>query len=265
MQRPPAEVITTHLVWMIFWILVVGFILLVGRRKESLRGFRERMMAQWRPSLAMTVVYLVSSGLGGGSFLNPFAITVFCQALVGLAVAKSINGFEPLPVTHAIGQREKAWRSVGLMLLVALLLVPVVVIVGSLGLNIAQQIFGETNQTSEAMGMLPANKWLTFFALFSGAGIAEETTHRLVFLSLFLRITRRRWLAVLLSALVFGAYHLSPLDSMYSVFWQFPLSQFLASTLVGVVLGIVYIKRGYETVVLGHTLSDWIPMMIFMD
>jgi membrane protease YdiL (CAAX protease family) len=40
-------------------------------------------------------------------------------------------------------------------------------------------------------------------------------------------------------------------------------SQFLASTAIGVVWGYVYVKRGYETVVLAHTLSDWLPFLWF--
>jgi len=111
--------------------------------------------------------------------------------------------------------------------------------------------------------MLPSNKWLTFFLLLSGAGIAEETTYRLLSLSLFWKITKRRWLAVFMSALLFGAYHLSPLNGMYRIFWQFPISQFLASMLIGLVWGWLFVKRGYETAVLGHTLSDWLPLMLF--
>jgi hypothetical protein len=50
---------------------------------------------------------------------------------------------------------------------------------------------------------------------------------------------------------------------MYRIFWQFPVSQFLASTLIGAVWGYAFVRRGYETAVLGHTLSDWIPFMLF--
>jgi len=70
-------------------------------------------------------------------------------------------------------------------------------------------------------------------------------------------------LAIAASAVLFGAYHLTPLDGMYRTFWQFPVSQFVASTLMGIVWGIVYVKRGYETAVLAHTLSNWIPFMLF--
>ena len=52
-------------------------------------------------------------------------------------------------------------------------------------------------------------------------------------------------------------------DGLYRIFWQFPVSQFLASAFIGVLWGYVYVRRGYETVVLAHTLSDWIPFLLF--
>ena len=33
------------------------------------------------------------------------------------------------------------------------------------------------------------------------------------------------------------------------------------SALMGVLMGTVYIKRGYETAVLGHTLGDWTGLL----
>jgi membrane protease YdiL (CAAX protease family) len=146
---------------------------------------------------------------------------------------------------------------------IALLLVPLALAIGSVALSIGGQLFGETNRTAEATSVFPSNKWLTFFLLLSGAGIAEETIYRLVFLSLCWRFTRRGWLAIALSALLFGVYHLTPLNGMYRIFWQFPVSQFLASTFIGAVWGYAFVRRGYETAVLGHTLSDWIPFVLF--
>jgi hypothetical protein len=51
---------------------------------------------------------------------------------------------------------------------------------------------------------------------------------------------------------------------MYRTFWHFPISQFIASTLIGLIYGFLFTKRGYETALLGHTLSDWIPLMFFV-
>jgi membrane protease YdiL (CAAX protease family) len=263
MEQTPVDVITANLVSTVCWISAVAVVLIAGRRWQNARSFRAKMIAQWRPSLVIAMLFVVGMGLGGRGFFNPYAVTVFCQAMIGLTLARSIPGYEPLPVTRSIIQRERTWHSIGLMVGIALLLVPPALAIGSVGLSMGGQLFGETNRTAEATSVFPSNKWLTFFLLLSGAGIAEETTYRLVFLSLCWRFTRRRWLAIALSALVFGAYHLTPLNGMYRIFWQFPISQFLASTLIGAVWGYAFVRRGYETVVLGHALSDWIPFILF--
>jgi membrane protease YdiL (CAAX protease family) len=268
-QQPPTEVIIAFLASVVFWVLAVTAVFVAGRLWQGARVFWDRTIAQWETSLAIAVLYLVSSSLGGARF-NVFGIifnicgmiAVLCQSLIGLALARSSADYEPLPVTRSVIQREHAWRSVGLMLGIALLVVPVTMFIGSVGMSIGQ-IFGEINHASEAIEMFLPNKWLAFFSLLAGAGIAEETTYRLVLLSLLWRLTSRRWFAIIVSAVVFGAYHLSPLDMMYRTFWQFPISQFLASTFIGMLLGYVYVKRGYETAVMGHTLADWIPFMLF--
>ena len=220
------------------------------------------MLARWKAAAVIAGLFIFGMGLGGRSFFNPYAIAVFCQALVGLALASNLD-FEPLPLSIAVSHRKGVFRQVLLTLLLSVLVVLPALVIGTVGLDIGQQVFGENNFTQQAQGMLPSNKWLTFFLLLSGAGIAEETTYRLLSLSLFWKITKRRWLAVFMSALLFGAYHLSPLNGMYRIFWQFPISQFLASMLIGLVWGWLFVKRGYETAVLGHTLSDWLPLMLF--
>ncbi|MEJ2210596.1 MAG: type II CAAX endopeptidase family protein [Anaerolineae bacterium] len=262
MEERASEVVIANLLFIAFWVSTVVIILIAGRRGR-LQSFRSKMVDQWRPALVIAGLFVVSMVLAGEGILNPYALAVFCQALLGLALARGIQNYEPLPVTRAFARRERILRSVGLMLLIALLLVPVALAIGSVGLSIAQQIFGEVSHTQEAMGTLPQNDLQVFFALLAGAGIAEETIYRLVLLSLLWRWTRRRWLSIILSALVFAAYHLTPLNGMYRTFLQFPASQFLASALIGIVWGYIYVKRGYETAVLAHTFSDWIPFLVF--
>ena len=263
MEQTTKEIGIANLAFSVFWILSVGVVLVIGRRRQGARDFRDRMIGQWKPSLVIAVLFLIGTGLGGRSLLNPYAITVFCQSLIGLTLARSVDGYEPLPVTQSVIRRERVWRSIGLLIGISLITVLPALVIGSIGIGIGRQIFGETNRSAEALRMLPSNRWLTFFLFLSGAGIAEETAYRLVLLSLFWRLTRRRWLSIVLAAVIFGAYHLTPLNEMYRVFWQFPVSQFLASTLIGVVWGYVFIRRGYETAVLGHTLGDWIPFILF--
>jgi membrane protease YdiL (CAAX protease family) len=111
--------------------------------------------------------------------------------------------------------------------------------------------------------LFSASKWMVFFQLLAGASMLEETPFRLLILSFVWWVTGKQWLAILLSAVIFGAYHLSPLDSFYLTFWQHPMTEFLSKAFVGILWGWVYTWRGYETGVLSHTLSDWLPFMLF--
>jgi membrane protease YdiL (CAAX protease family) len=263
MSDTPPDVAIAAIAFIIFWLVTVLVILIAGRYHPAVRGFRDQMIDQWRPALVIAAIFVLGLGIGGRGFLNPYGIAIFCQALIGLAIANRIEGFEPLPVTDAFVQRRQILRQVVLLVVIAVLVSVPAFLIGTIGLDIGQQVFGETDYTDAAQNTLPSNKWIVFFTLLAGSGIAEETPYRLVLLSLISKLTRRRWLAITLSALVFGVYHLTPLSGMYRIFWQFPISQFLGSTLIGLVWGYLYIKRGYETTVLGHTLSNWLPLLFF--
>jgi membrane protease YdiL (CAAX protease family) len=82
--------------------------------------------------------------------------------------------------------------------------------------------------------------------------------------SLVCRWTNQPWLAIAISGVLFRAYHLIPLSGMYLTFWQYPLTQFFNSVFIGMVWASIYIKRGYETAVLAHTFSDWLPAAVFV-
>jgi membrane protease YdiL (CAAX protease family) len=263
MNQTPTEVRTANLIYLAFWVVFVLAVLLFGNRWHRTRGFRARMMAGWRPALVIAALFDISMGISGRGFFNLHGFTVFCQSLIGLALARGIPDFVPLPVTEAVVHKHQPWKELGLMVLFAIIVVFPALIIGTIGLDVGRHIFSETDYTAQATGTFPASKWVAFFMLLAGAGIAEETPFRLVCLSFFWRLTGKRKLSIFLSALLFGAYHLSPLNGMYRIFLQFPISQFLASALISLVWGYLYVKRGYETAVLGHTLSDWLPFMIF--
>ena len=267
MNQTPPEIITATLIFIAFQLVIVLVILIAGRYYPALGRFRDRMISKWKPALAIAGLYILSTGLGGRGILNPYMLAIFCQALLGLTIASSIEGFEPLPVTNALIQHNQIVRQTVLMLVISILAVVPALLIGTIDLDIGRQIFGEANYTQQAASTitnLAPNKWMVFFLLLAGAGIAEEMTYRLVCLSIIWKLTRRKWLAILISAVLFGVYHLTPLSGMYRTNWQFPISQFIASTLIGLVWGYLFIKRGFETAVLGHTLSDWLPMMLFM-
>ncbi|MBI3914249.1 MAG: CPBP family intramembrane metalloprotease [Chloroflexi bacterium] len=264
MQNTPPEIIAANIVFIVFWMLVTAVVWIFGQRWERTRAFRERMLAQWKPALAITVIYLASNVLGGRSPINLYAFAIFCQVLIGLAIARNIAGYEPLPVARSLTRRERVARTLALFAVISVIAGVVGLLIGSIGLGIAQSIFHETSYPRAAGHMFLDNQIQRFFQFLWGAGIAEETTYRLVALSFVWALMGRRGLAIFVSAILFAAYHLSPLDGMYLKFWQYPVSQFLASALIGIVWGYLFVKRGYETTVLAHTLSDWIPVLLFM-
>lgn len=262
-EATPPEVIMANMLFIAFWLSVVLLLLILGQRWPRMRPFRERMLAQWPEALTITSLFLVGMGLAGRSLVNPYAVAILCQALIGLVVARTIPGFDPLPVAYALRQRKAVWSTFLWFLVISIAVGVVSLIVGSFGIGIAQSLFHETNRTQEAAEAFAINKAQAFFVFLAGAGIAEETTYRLVALSFIWLLTGRRWFAIVVSALLFAAYHLTPLDGMYLTFWRFPASQFLGTAIIGLLLGYVFSKRGYETVVLGHTLSNWIGVLFF--
>ncbi len=276
MRQTPIEVGATFLASILFWVLLVLTLYLLGRKPGRAQHFLEKMAVHWRPALGIALIYLaaglVAAKLDIGRTLGVLlgSAQYFCQALIGLALAYSIVGFEPLPVTRAVDKRERPWRAVGLMLGIGLVAGVAAIVIGALGQGIIMSIVHETSRAQEAANLVASDKLLSFFSFLSGAGIAEETPYRLVLLTLVWRLAggtgehkRGRRLAIWISALGFAVYHFTPLDSIYLVFWQYPISHFVATLLIGLLWGFLYTRRGYETVVVGHTLYDWISVLLF--
>ena len=139
MNQTPTEVRTANLIYLAFWVVLVLAILLFGDRWDRTRDFRRRMMAQWRPALVIAALFVISMGIAGRGFLNLHGITLFCQALIGLALARGIAGFEPLPVTEAVVHKHQAWKSLLLMVIIAVVMVVPAQLIGTIGLDIANK------------------------------------------------------------------------------------------------------------------------------
>lgn len=259
---PPATLLVS-IVFFVASIVPVAAVIAFPGRSAAVRSARALLLAQLRPALAIAALYEAASIIRGRP-LDLTTVAIFAWAIVGLAIARSIPSFEPLPVVRSITQHRDALHTVIAMLALALILNFASKLAGSLGMSIGHALTGEVSATGAVAGTFPRDPVQSFFLLLGGAGIAEETLFRLIGLSLLWRLTGSAAVAVGGSALLFGAYHLSPLDGLYEQFWLFPVSQFLASTATGLVWGIAYVKRGYETCVLGHTLGDWLTIVFFL-
>jgi membrane protease YdiL (CAAX protease family) len=183
--------------------------------------------------------------------------------MIGLALAYSIVSYEPLLAAQVTNNQRKCTEMFFLFLSGVLVIIIASLVVNGLLGSILLQMFGETTSRPRGIASLfPPNAWQSLFLLLAAAGIFEETLFRLVSVSFFWRLTHRPWVAIIVSALLFGAYHLSPLDSAYLQYWERPFTVFSLSAVMGVIMGYMYQKYGYETVVLGHTLGNWVSLLL---
>ena len=260
---PQISVTTIIQVSILFWALLVTTILIVGGLWHGGRDFRDKMLQQWKPSFVIALLFMLSELIGGTHIFPFYSIAVFCQAMIGLALAHSLVDYEPLPVTHTVNHQKKWTEKTHPFLSGALVITMAALMVNGFLGSIFLQIFGETTSNPQGPSLFfPPNAWQSFFLMLAGAGIYEETLFRLVCVSFFWRLTYRPWAAIMISALLFGAYHLSPLDSAYLQYWERPFTIFSLSSIMGVVMGYAYQKYGYETVVLGHTLGNWVSLLL---
>jgi membrane protease YdiL (CAAX protease family) len=253
----------------IVWLAIYLIIVVAGRKIDCIQAFRERMLKNFKAPLTIALICYFGYFLGTLNIkylLNiPALVEIFCVSSFGLTLAESINGYEPLPVIKSIAMRKSPSKKIVFAVLFSLLIVVINFIISNIGFNMCLSIFHESNKTVQAMQMVPGkNKWLSFFTLLAGAGIFEEAVYRLFILTFCWKLFKRPWLALILSSLCFGLYHLTPMNSLYQVYWQFPIAQVVGAFLSGLIFGFFYIKRGFETSVLGHTLSDWLSVVIFL-
>lgn len=260
MQNQPEETIILFFGTILFWMLIVSMIWVLGQRWERVRPLQERMRDHWQLALIIAIIYLISVFLSGRG-INPYGIAVFCQALIGLSIASGIPSFEPLPVIDAVLRRDQVKNSLFLFIVIGLAAGVLGVLLGGIAMGVTQNVFHEVSHTTEVMQAFPSNKFQMFFLFLAGGGIAEEMVHRLVLLSLVWMLTKRPWLAILISAIIHSAYHFTPLNLLYLTFLKFPISQFVSGIVMGTLWGCVFRKRGFETTALAHTLSDWLPML----
>lgn len=243
------------------------FILLFGNKIKKLSCFRKALIGSMIPALVIALIYVVGFVIGTlqakyivGGILGGFAI--FCLATLGLAFAKGISNFEPLPIAAGSAKGEGRLHQFVPFLLAAILLA-ILILATDMFKVIFLTLFHESDRSVQAIASLPTqNKLLAFPLLLAGAGIAEESMFRLFFQSLFWRLFKKPWIAILLSSFCFAFYHLTPADPMYQVYWQYPLTQVSTVFLSAIVLGWFYRKRGFETAVLGHTFSDYVGVLL---
>lgn len=248
----------------IFVIAIFLFILLLGEKITKLANYRQAMIASMVPASVIGLIcfagyaisllqleYIINGMITG--------VYVFCLSSMGIAFAREVSGFEPLPVSESLIKRKGSIRKILMMLLFSTILAALMAVIGSFVFKFCLVLFHEQSKEAQAISSLPTKNIFLLFPLFlAGAGITEEAMFRLFIQSFVWKLGKKSWVSIVLSSFCFALYHLSPMDTMYKTFWEYPLSKFTSVFLVGLVLGYFYKKRGFETVVLGHTLCDYI-------
>lgn len=104
--------------------------------------------------------------------------------------------------------------------------------------------------------------FLILLQLLVGAGLFEELLFRLGIMTIVWRFTRRWGLGLLVSALLFGLYHLTPLSGISTYNAGSPLTTVLTSFTMGIIMGAIFRYRGFTTAVLVHGFGDWVVVML---
>src|SRR6266487_3087598 len=123
---------TIRTTFMLLWVLAVIVILIAGQWWPSIRDFRDKMLRQWKPSFVVALLCMFGIIIGGKGFLPIPSIGIFCQAMIGLTLAYSIVGYEPLPVIQVMIHKEKRTEHICLMLVTTLAIAVVALIVSGL-------------------------------------------------------------------------------------------------------------------------------------
>jgi membrane protease YdiL (CAAX protease family) len=172
-----------------------------------------------------------------------------------------------LPVDLLPVPRRREWLRIAYVLMAAFSLALVGQLWGGIAQDIAkgigQQAFGETSLDVEgaASSFNVESPIRLLIGLLIGAGFFEELLFRLGILTLIWALTRRYSIGLIVSALLFGLYHITPLSGMSS-YLATPITAVLTSAAMGVYMGLIYRYRGFVAAVLVHGLGDWIVIMM---
>lgn len=174
-----------------------------------------------------------------------------------------------LPVDLFPVLRRRDARRIAYMVVSALFLAVIVQLWSGIWGDLAAGIGRAAGETppgeSEAAALFDMGNPLRLFLNFLiGAGLFEELLFRVGIMTLVWAITRRWGWGLLVSALVFGLYHISPLSGMAAHHWQAPLTAVIESFGAGLAMGLIYRYRGFMTAVMTHALGNWLVVLILL-
>jgi membrane protease YdiL (CAAX protease family) len=187
--------------------------------------------------------------------------------LVGLGLGPSVGlAWPPLA---GWGEGPRRTRRIGSTLLLATALGAASVL-ALVGLDMALLAWGGGD---EGRDLVPAPWYLALPASF-GAAIREEVWLRLGFITTVVwalaRLTRRPspgpatlWSGIVLASLLFGALHVPQAIRAAGVSWPLIAAVLLGGTIVGVVFGWLYWRKGLIAAMAAHATQDVITKVVF--
>jgi membrane protease YdiL (CAAX protease family) len=215
--------------------------------------------------IALSLLPDIMPGSGGGklglALGLPLMLLIVLLGSVGLAAERS------LPIDLFPVFRRRDLRRVLYIIVAALFLALVAQLWGSLFGGLARGIAGALGERPDSTRSAAAlfevgNPLVLFLSLLIGAGVFEELLFRVGIMTPVWALTRRWWAGLLVSAVCFGLYHISPFSGMGQHNLQFPISATLTSFGMGLANGWIYRYRGFATAVMTHALGDWLIIML---
>jgi membrane protease YdiL (CAAX protease family) len=232
-------------------------------RAGVIRAARVVVPAVLAGVVVSTVIRAVEGRASEGSTLWGLGAIVLIALLgtFGLAAERC------LPVDLLPVLRRREWLRIAYVLVAAFSLALVGQLWGGIAQDVAggigQRAFGEAGLDVEgaASGFNVESPIRLLIGLLIGAGFFEEVLFRLGILTLAWALTRRYSIGLVVSALLFGLYHITPLSGM-DAYTATPVTAALNSAAMGIYMGLIYRYRGFVAAVLVHGLGDWIVIMM---
>jgi membrane protease YdiL (CAAX protease family) len=218
---------------------------------------------------ALTLLSLTAGDSSGEGKLGLGGAVVVILLLIGLGTA-GLAAERKLPVDLLPVLRRWEMYRIIYVLAASLFLALLVqlwsgvfsdVVAANIGGAFGETVPAETEAASQFDAGNPLRLFLNFLI---GAGLAEEFLFRVGIMTPVWALTRRWWVGWLVSAVVFGLYHISPLSGMAAVNLEAPVTAVVESLGAGLAMGIIYRYRGLETAVMTHALGNWLVVMILL-
>jgi len=212
----------------------------------------------------LTLVRTLGNRSSGGTALWGLAaiLLTILFGSAGLGAERSL-GVDLLPIF-----RRREWTRIVYVLVAAFSFAMVAQlwsgVAEDISSSIGERAFGEATLDVEgaASSFDVGHPLALLISLMIGAGLFEELLFRLGLLTLIWTLTRRFWVGLVVSALAFGLYHITPLSGMNS-YLATPFTAVMTSAAMGIYMGLVYRYRGFAAAVLVHGLGDWIVVMMY--